>query len=340
LTVIINLLLIAVGFVLLIKGADFLVNGASSLAKRFNVSDIAIGLTVVAMGTSAPELVVNIISGAVPTVAEDGTVTHDIVFGNIIGSNIFNIFMILGISAIIYPLTVQRNALWKEIPFSLVVTIIFFLLINYVTFEGEDPNTISTIDSFILIGMFVLFLIYIFMNLTRNPDDSELVEDIVIMGSVKTTVMIIFGIAGLIFGGKIIVDNAVEIAMAFNVSEKLIGLTILAAGTSLPELATSAVAAFQKKSDLAVGNIVGSNIFNLLLVVGATGLIHAPLGFPVALNLDLGFVIGGTLLLFVFMFSFGKYKLDRIEGVFYLIGFFFYMYILFDREGMGFGIFF
>ncbi|MFT7029083.1 MAG: cation:H+ antiporter [Marinoscillum sp.] len=315
-------------------------NGASSLAKRFNVSDIAIGLTVVAMGTSAPELVVNIISGAVPTVAEDGTVTHDIVFGNIIGSNIFNIFMILGISAIIYPLTVQRNALWKEIPFSLVVTIIFFLLINYVTFEGEDPNTISTIDSFILIGMFVLFLIYIFMNLTRNPDDSELVEDIVIMGSVKTTVMIIFGIAGLIFGGKIIVDNAVEIAMAFNVSEKLIGLTILAAGTSLPELATSAVAAFQKKSDLAVGNIVGSNIFNLLLVVGATGLIHAPLGFPVALNLDLGFVIGGTLLLFVFMFSFGKYKLDRIEGVFYLIGFFFYMYILFDREGMGFGIFF
>ncbi|MFT4833785.1 MAG: cation:H+ antiporter [Flavobacteriaceae bacterium] len=248
--------------------------------------------------------------------------------------------MILGISAIIYPLTVQRNALWKEIPFSLVVTIIFFLLINYVTFEGEDPNTISTIDSFILIGMFVLFLIYIFMNLTRNPDDSELVEDIVIMGSVKTTVMIIFGIAGLIFGGKIIVDNAVEIAMAFNVSEKLIGLTILAAGTSLPELATSAVAAFQKKSDLAVGNIVGSNIFNLLLVVGATGLIHAPLGFPVALNLDLGFVIGGTLLLFVFMFSFGKYKLDRIEGVFYLIGFFFYMYILFDREGMGFGIFF
>tara|TARA_Y100000310_G_scaffold339269_1_gene431446 strand:- start:3769 stop:4791 length:1023 start_codon:yes stop_codon:yes gene_type:complete len=340
LTVFINIILVVVGFVLLIKGADFLVNGASSLAKRFNVSDIAIGLTVVAMGTSAPELVVNIISGSVPNEGADGVFTHDIVFGNIIGSNIFNIFLILGVSSVIYPLTVQRNALWKEIPYSLIATFVFFFLVNDVMFLGAESNELTVIDALVLIVMFGGFLTYIFMNLTRNPDEGDLVEDIVVYSSVKTTVMIVLGIAGLIFGGQMIVKNAVEIAKIFDVSEKLIGLTILAAGTSLPELATSAVAAFQKKSDLAVGNIVGSNIFNLLLVIGATGLVHAPLGFPTSLNLDLYFVMGGTFLLFIFMFTFAKYKLDRSEGVLYLFGFLFYMYILFEREGYGFGIFF
>lgn len=334
-TILLNLVFVTIGFVLLIKGADFLVNGASSLAKRFNVSDIAIGLTIVAMGTSAPELVVNIISGSVES--EGGT--NDIVFGNIIGSNIFNVFMILGISAVIYPLTVQRNALWKEIPYSLLCTFVFFILVNDQLFFGKEQNILSVSDSIILIGMFLLFLVYIFMNLTRNPEESDL-EEIVIYGSLKTTVMIVLGIAGLIIGGKMIVDNAVSIAKIFDVSEKLIGLTILAAGTSLPELATSAVAAYQKKSDLAVGNIVGSNIFNLLLVIGATGLIHSPLGYPTALNMDMYFVVLGTSMLFIFMFTFAKYKLDRSEGVIYLLGFMVYMYLLFEREGMGFNIFF
>lgn len=334
--VFIDLILVAVGFVLLIKGADFLVNGASSLAKRFNVSDIAIGLTVVAMGTSAPELVVNIISG---TVTSEGG-TSDIVFGNIIGSNIFNTFLILGVSAVIYPLTVHKNALWKEVPYSLLATVIFFILVNDQIFFDKPQNTLSIIDSIILLLMFLLFLVYIFMNLTRNPDENDLVEDIEIYGSKKTTVMIILGIGGLILGGRMIVDNAVDIAKMYNVSEKLIGLTILAAGTSLPELATTAVAAFQKKSDLAVGNIIGSNIFNLLLVIGTTGMIHAPLGYPAALNMDLYFVMIGTFLLFIFMFTFNKYKLDRTEGVFYLIGFVVYMYLLFEREGMAYNLFF
>lgn len=328
--VVINLLLIAVGFILLIKGADFLVNGASSLAKRFNVSDIAIGLTVVAMGTSAPELVVNIISGSV---------SHDVVFGNIIGSNVFNLFLILGVAAVIYPLTVQKNALWKEIPYSLIATFVFFILVNDQIFFNKEENTLSVTDAFILLAMFALFLIYIFMNLTRNPDDGESLEDIVIFGSLKTTLMIVFGIAGLIFGGKIIVDNAVEVAELFGVSEKLIGLTILAAGTSLPELATSAVAAFQKKSDLAIGNIVGSNIFNLLLVLGVTGLIHSPLTFNTVLNIDVALVMAGTFLLFIFMYTFKKHKVDRSEGLIYLIGFCVYMLFLFDRE-LGYGIFY
>lgn len=328
--VVINLVLIAVGFVLLIKGADFLVNGASSLAKRFNVSDIAIGLTVVAMGTSAPELVVNLISGGV---------SHDVVFGNIIGSNVFNLFLILGVAAVIYPLTVQKNALWKEIPYSLIATFVFFILVNDQIFFEKDFNSLDLYDALILVFMFCLFLIYIFMNLSRHPEEAESLEDIVIFGSLKTTIMIVLGIAGLVFGGKIIVDNAVEVAEIFGVSQKLIGLTILAAGTSLPELATSAVAAFQKKSDLAIGNIVGSNIFNLLLVLGITGIVHAPLNYPASLNVDMGVVMFGTFLLFIFMFTFKKQKVDRSEGFVYLIGFVVYMLFLFDRE-LGYGIFY
>jgi len=281
-------LLVIVGFILLIKGADYLVDGASSLAKRFNVSDIAIGLTVVAMGTSAPELVVNIISGAV----QDGdSGANEVVFGNIIGSNIFNIFLILGISAVIYPLTVERNALWKEVPYSLIATIVFFVLVNDVLFFEGEKNGLEISDGIILLVMFVLFLVYIFMNLSRNPEAE--VEDIEIYGSVKTTVMIVAGIVGLVFGGNLIVDNAVTIAKFFNVSDKMIGLTILAAGTSLPELATSAVAAFNKKSDIAVGNIVGSNIFNLLLVLGTTSIVHAPLVYTASLNTDLYIVMLG-----------------------------------------------
>lgn len=328
--ILLNFVLVIVGFVLLIKGADYLVNGASSLAKRFNVSDLAIGLTVVAMGTSAPELVVNILSGGVQ---DAGSGSNEVVFGNIIGSNIFNIFLILGISSIIYPLTVEKNALWKEIPYSLLATIIFFILVNDAMFFEGATSQLDTKDGIILLVMFCLFIIYIFMNLKRDGGDDE-DEEIEVYGSVKTTVMIVLGITGLIFGGTLIKDNAVAIAQYYSVSDKLIGLTIIAAGTSLPELATSAVAAFHKKSDLAVGNIVGSNIFNLLLVLGTTSLIHAPLKYNSILNTDLFVVMLGTLLLFVFMFTFSKNKLDRSEGILYLLGFAAYSYYLFYREGI------
>ncbi len=328
-SVALNFILVVVGFVLLIKGADYLVNGASSLAKRFNVSDIAIGLTVVAMGTSAPELVVNIISGGV----QDGNSgANEVVFGNIIGSNIFNTFLILGIASIIYPLTVERNALWKEVPYSLLATFIFFILVNDAMFFGAETNGLNARDGAILLVMFSLFLIYIFMNLRRNPEAES--EDIEMYGSLKTTVMLVLGIVGLVFGGNLIVENAIKIAKFFEVSDKLIGLTIIAAGTSLPELATSAVAAFHKKSDLAVGNIVGSNIFNLLLVLGVTSIVHSPLTYTPELNIDLYLVMLGTFMLFIFMFTLAKYKLDRAEGGIYLIGFFAYSYYLFVREGI------
>ena len=326
-SILLNFFLVVIGFVLLIKGADFLVNGASSLAKRFNVSDIAIGLTVVAMGTSAPELVVNIIGGSVE--AGGG---NELVFGNIIGSNIFNIFLILGISSIIYPLTVERNALWKEVPYSLLATFVFFVLVNDALFFSTAKSGLDTKDGLILLVMFALFLIYIFMNIRRNPEAE--VEDVEVMGNLKTTLLIVFGIAGLVGGGNLIVTNATDIAKSFGVSDKMIGLTILAAGTSLPELATSAVAAFHKKSDLAVGNIVGSNIFNLLLVLGVTSVIHSPLVFNPSLNTDLYIVMVGTFMLFIFMFTLNKFKLDRAEGAIYLIGFFAYSYYLFVRENI------
>ena len=320
----ISILLISVGFVLLIKGADFLVNGASSLAKRFNASDIAIGLTVVAMGTSAPELVVNLISGAKGA--------NDVVFGNIIGSNIFNMFLILGISSVIYPITIQKNALWNEIPFSLGITIIFWVLVNDKMFFGAETNSADAIDGIILLVLFVAFLVYIFFNMTKDGSESVIeADDIELYSSLKTTLLIVFGIAGLAFGGQMIVDNAIKIAESFGVSERLIGLTILAAGTSLPELATTAVAAFHKKSDLAVGNIIGSNIFNLLLVLGATAVINSPLTFDTALNTDLYMVMLGTFMLFGFMFILKKYEIGRAEGSIYLLGFIGYMIFLFER---------
>ena len=317
----------AIGFVLLIKGADYLVNGASSLAKRFNVSDIVIGLTVVAMGTSAPELVINVLSGSK---ADVETGANEVVYGNIIGSNIFNIFLILGVSSIIYPLTVEKNALWKEVPYSLLATFIFFVLVNDALFFNAETNSLNVTDGLILLAMFCLFLVYIFLNTRRSPEAE--VDDIEIHSNLKTTLMIVFGIIGLVYGGNLIVDNAIKIAKLFDVSDKMIGLTILAAGTSLPELATSAVAAYQKIADLAVGNIVGSNIFNLLLVLGATSLIHAPLIYTPLLNVDLYIVMTGTLMLFLFMFTLNKFKLDRAEGVVYLIGFIAYSYYLFIRE--------
>jgi len=319
--VLLNLVLIIVGFVLLIKGADFLVTGASSLAKKFRISEIAIGLTIVAMGTSAPELVVNIIAGM------NGH--SDAVFGNIIGSNIFNMFLILGVAGTIFPLFVQKSTVWKEIPFCIFATLFFYVLVNDQIFFGKESNNLDSTDSILLLSLFVGFLIYVFANMKETGEEE--VGELEVKSNLKTTLSILGGMTGLAFGGELIVNNAIKVAEVFQVSEKLIGLTILAAGTSLPELATSAVAAFQKKSDIAVGNIVGSNIFNILLVLGVSSAL-SPLEYNPILNTDLNVVVVGTLLLFLFMFTFKKYRLDRVESGIYLVGFLAYMVFLFIRE--------
>lgn len=301
------LLILIAGFAILIKGADFLVGGASSLAKNHGISNLAIGLTVVAFGTSMPELVVSLIS------ALSGR--NDASFGNVIGSNNFNLLLILGLSGMITPLVVQRNTVRFEVPLSLGAAIILYVMVNDggITLESTGaPGMLSRGDSLILLVLFAAFLIYIYRTMHDGASLEE-VQSIPIYTTPKSVIFIILGLIMLVGGGKLVVDNAVLIAHEFGLSEKLIGLTILAAGTSLPELATSLIAAYRKNADIAIGNVVGSNIFNILLILGVTGTIR-PIGYNPLLNVDLQVLMGGTLLLIVFMFTLNTRKLDRWEA--------------------------
>lgn len=299
---ILQILLLLLGFILLIKSADWLVDGAAALAKKYNVSDLAIGLTIVAFGTSAPELVVNTIAAF--------QAHHDIVFGNVIGSNNFNLFIILGIAGIITPMVVQSSTVWKEIPLSLIAALVLLNLAN--DFWAANSNILSRIDGIILIVLFGVFLLYVYKNMRSN--------NVVIQDSahkplppLKIWGLIIIGLVGLVIGGQLVVKNAVHLATALGISEKIIGLTIVALGTSLPELATSVVAATKKNNDIAVGNIIGSNIFNIFLILGVSSLIR-PIEYNINFNLDLGILVLGTIFLFTAMFTGRKRKLDRWEA--------------------------
>jgi cation:H+ antiporter len=302
-------LLLLVGFVILIKGADFLVNGSSSIAKKFGISNIAIGLTVVALGTSTPELVVSVISGL------EGK--NDASFGNIIGSNNFNLLFILGIAGLIYPLSVLRNTIKYEVPLSLLAAILLFILVNDQMIYGSEVSVLSRVDAIVLLVFFVAFMFYVIRTMKSDlPDDGtvKLYKTPLAIG------MVVLGLLLLIGGGTLVVENAVAIAHRYGLSEKLIGLTILAAGTSLPELATSAVAAYRKNTDIAIGNVVGSNLFNIFFILGLTGIIN-PMEFSTNMNFDL-YVLGiGTVVLMVFMFTINKRKLDRWEAALLLAGY-------------------
>jgi len=316
---VVSILLLLIGLVLLVKGADWLVDGASVLAKKRNVSDLAIGLTIVAFGTSAPELVVN-------AVAASGNYP-DIVFGNVIGSNNFNLFIILGISGLIIPLSVQSSTVWKEIPFSFFAAIILFLLANAYLFSGNP--LLSRWDGVILLVCFVAFLYYVATQLKSDPEAEQVeAKD---YSSLKIWTLILVGLIGLVGGGKLVVDNAVSMAQTLGVSEKIIGLTIVAAGTSLPELATSVVAAMRKNTDIAIGNIVGSNIFNLFLILGVSSLIR-PLAYNISFNTDLYILGAGTIFLFLAMFTGKRQKLDRWEALILLTSYLLYTGYLIGLE--------
>ncbi len=310
--------LLFVGFVILIKGADFLVNGSASVAKKFNISNLAIGLTVVAFGTSTPELLVNIMS------AFKGY--NDAAFGNIIGSNIFNLLFILGISGLIYPLVVHRNTISFEVPLSLAAVVVLFVLVNDVWIWDSSENVLSRIDAFILLVFFAVFMYYITRTMKNEPDDKE-EESIRIYGTGLSVLFILLGLVMLVGGGSLVVDNAVEIAQHYGLSERLIGLTILAAGTSLPELATSAVAAYRRNTDIAIGNVIGSNIFNIFFILGITGAIH-PTPFNIAMNFDMYVLAAATVSLIIFMFTINQRKLDRWEALLMLIGYIVYTIVL------------
>jgi cation:H+ antiporter len=321
----IALLLLIAGFIVLIKGADLLVIGASSTAKKFNISNLAIGLTVVAFGTSMPEMVVNLISS---TSGE-----NDAAFGNVIGSNNFNILLILGFAGAIYPLVVQRKTVKYEVPISLLAVLLLYVLVNDSRVWGSELNMLSRTDGLILLLLFGLFLLYIYRTMKQASDYGDQPE-IKIYSNAKSAGMFIVGLVMLIGGGKLVVDNAVFIAESFNLSKKLIGLTILAAGTSLPELATSAVAAYRKNTDIAIGNVIGSNIFNICLILGVTGTIN-PITFNTALNFDLYVLTGATTALLIFMFTLNTRKLDRWEAVLLLVGYVVYMvYLIGMEEGL------
>lgn len=304
---ILNIFLLVIGLILLIKGAGWLVENSSAFARKKKISDLAIGLTIVAFGTSAPELVVNVVA------AYQGH--EDIVFANVIGSNNFNLFFILGIAGLISPLLVQQTTVWKEIPISLLAAIVLFFLVN--DFFVDEEGSLGRWDALVLIMFFLSFLFYVYKQLKDVPSTSPVAEKE--RSNFKIFSFIILGLAGLILGGRLVVESAMQIAGSLGVSEKIIGITIVAAGTSLPELATSVIAAFKKNNDIAVGNIIGSNIFNIFFILGLSSLVK-PINYNVIFNNDLFLLFGGTALLFLFMFLGGKRSLERWEaGVLLLI---------------------
>lgn len=295
--------LFVIGFVILIKGADLLVDGAASVAKKFNISSIVIGLTIVAFGTSAPEFVVNIFASVKGN--------SEIAIGNILGSNIVNIFFILGIAAVIHPIVAKENTAWKEIPLSLLAAILIGILANDVLIDGGTFSGLTRIDGIVLLSFFIIFMYYTF-GISKVTGDEENIE-IKLLSSGKAAIFILGGLTGLIVGGKWIVDGAVKIAVFFDVSQSLIGLTVVAIGTSLPELATSAVAAYKKQADIAIGNVIGSNIFNTFWILGVSAVIR-PLPFSRDSDPDILMNICASTLLFVILFIGKRHIVERWQG--------------------------
>lgn len=297
-------ILFIIGFYFLIKGADLLVDGSSSIAKKFKISNIAIGLTIVAFGTSTPELVVNVFASIKGST--------EIAIGNVLGSNIANILLILGIASIIYPISAKKNTVLKEIPFSLLAALMVALTANDALIDGSSFSAITRIDGLIFIGFFTIFLYYTY-GITRSDTDIN-EPPVKVMSIVKSAAYILIGLTGLVFGGKWIVEGAVAIAEYFNVSQSLIGLTIVAVGTSLPELATSAVAAFKKQTDIAIGNVIGSNIFNIFWILGISAIIR-PLPFVATSNFDIVVNIAASIILFFAIYVGKKHTLERWQGI-------------------------
>lgn len=294
-------LLIVIGFAVLTIGADALVNGASAIAKKMNVSNLVIGLTVVAFGTSTPELVVNIVA------AFNGN--SEIALTNILGSNAINTYIILGLSAIVYPLAAQKSTIRVDVPLSILAGVIVLLLgTNFFTLKGAETG-ISRIDGIILLIVFGLFLYHSFRVGKEEGNNSEDSKPLKMRWAV---LLVLSGLSGLILGGELIVRSAVKIAKEWGVSDALIGVTIVALGTSLPELATSVVAAFKKNVDLAIGNVIGSNIFNVFFVLGLSSVIRPLSGYP-NLWIDASFAAFSSVLVFLFLLG-KKQNINRWQG--------------------------
>lgn len=303
-----NILLLIGGLLLILLGANGLTDGAASVAKRFRIPPIVIGLTIVAFGTSAPELAVSVSS------ALKGSA--DIAIGNVVGSNVFNTLMIVGCTALFAPIAITRNTLQKEIPLCILSSLVLLICANDIFLDGEEINIVSFTDGLLLLCFFAIFLRYTFAVASNNPKEKEEeAEDTHIrqLSILKSALYILGGLGALVMGGHFFVDGASGIARNLGVSDSVIGLTLVAGGTSLPELATSIVAALKKNPEIAIGNVIGSNLFNLFFVLGCSASI-TPLYLTDINNLDLLVLVGSSILLWLFGIFFGKRTITRIEG--------------------------
>ncbi|MEP2026401.1 MAG: calcium/sodium antiporter [Reichenbachiella sp.] len=315
--------LFILGFLLLIKGADILVEGASSIAKKNNISELVIGLTIVSFGTSMPELIVNLLASF------DGS--SELAIGNVLGSNIANVLLILGATALFQPLPIKKSIYFTEIPISLLATFMVGFLANADLFVDVKGLTLSSYDGAILLFFFGLFMTYIYVvSKSDDVEQSTNLEDTGQLSKTKSILYIVAGSLALFIGGKWVVDGAFEIALLFGLSETFIGLTVVAIGTSLPELVTSVVAAKRGQSDMAVGNVVGSNIFNLLWILGLSSLIR-PLPFDIVSNSDILMVIGSSTLLIVAIVVGRKAKISRLMGAIFILTYICYLAYLVNR---------
>ncbi|MEQ8580570.1 MAG: calcium/sodium antiporter [Marinoscillum sp.] len=317
--------LFLIGFVLLIKGADFLVEGASSLAKRNNIPELVIGLTIVSFGTSMPELIVNLLASF------DGS--SELAIGNILGSNIANVLLILGVAAMIRPLTIHKSIYFTEVPISLFATVMVGFLANANLFVDVKGLTLSRYDGGILLFFFALFMTYIYVvskSKQSLQEEADSLDTISTLPKGRSIAYIVIGSLALFLGGKWVVDGAFEIALFFGLSETFIGLTVVAVGTSLPELVTSAVAAKKGQSDMAVGNVVGSNIFNILWILGLSSVIR-PLPFDIVSNSDILMVIASSTLLIVAIVLGRKASIGRLMGGIFVLTYVAYLAYLVMR---------
>lgn len=298
---ILNILLLIIGLALVVGGANFLTDGAASIAKRFRLSDLVIGLTVLAFGTSAPELTVSLMA------ALKGSA--DIAIGNVIGSNIFNILAIVGITALIMPLTMSNSTIRIEIPLTILSSAVLFFMTNDRLFDMAGENVITRTEGFVLLAFFLIFLFYTF-NMSKGEESPGQVRQFALPLSI---IMVIGGLVALVFGGDLFVDNAAMLAGRMGVSESVVAITIVAGGTSLPELVTTLVAAIKKRPGMAIGNIVGSNLFNILLILGVSSSI-SPIRIQGITVVDYGIFILSAILLYVFGLFFGDKTIKRFEG--------------------------
>lgn len=303
---ILQIIILISGLLLILFGANWLVDGSSSVAKRFGISEFVIGLTIVGIGTSTPEMVVSFLSSL------QGKA--DMAIGNIVGSNIFNTLMILGVTALIAPMTITKSNLKKDIPINIFVTVLLILLGMNFTIFGMGKDQLCRIDGAILLGIFVWYLWSSFKSDSADDEESNIKE----YSTLMSAVLIAAGLASLIFGGRLFVNSATELAKMFGVSDKFIAITVMAAGTSMPELATCVVAALKGRGQLALGNILGSNISNILLILGGSALIN-PLSFNGMTYIDLGTVLVSALFILGSAYLFKKKSLDRFEGAILLL---------------------